>query len=191
MSSRRPPRSPRTVRSPEVLERLERSRARIRERRELARQRERTITDAVKRYLNHWQAITACETERDQEVEALRQQIRAVESRTAGEIARHRADQARAAALIRDQGQNDDDVAELLEISTKQARQLINAGRATASTTSPNVSSKATTTPTQQPYRDARHVDVNPVREKLAGEGTESADAVESSGPRPPHRVIT
>jgi hypothetical protein len=146
---------------------LERSRARVRERRELARQRERTITDAVKRYLNHWQAITACETERDQEVEALRQQIRAVESRTAGEIARHRADQARAAALTRDQGQSDDDVAELLEISTKQARQLINAGRATASTTSPNVSSKATTTPTQQPYRDARHVDVEPCGKSL------------------------
>lgn len=131
MSSRRSPRSPRTSRSPEVLERLERSRARIRERRALARQRERTIADAVKRYLNDWQAIRACETKRDQEIEVLREQISVVESRATAEIARYHADQALAAALIRDQGQSDDDVAQLLEVNVKHARQLINAGRAT------------------------------------------------------------
>ncbi|WP_433621036.1 hypothetical protein [Nocardia sp. CA-120079] len=137
----------------------------------------------MKRYLDHWQAITACETARDQEVEALRQQISVVESRTAEEIARHRVDQALAAALIRDLGQSDDDVAELLEISGKHARQLINAGRATGSTTSPKTSSKGTTTPTQPPYRDAQHVDVNPVPGNLAGQGgTESDDGQESSG---------
>ncbi|MFX0575057.1 hypothetical protein [Nocardia nepalensis] len=161
---------------------MERSHARIRARREEAREKERTIADAVKRYLNHWQAITAREAERDQEVEALRLQISVVESRAAEDIARLRADQARAAALIRDQGQSDDDVAELLEISTKHARQLINAGRATGSTTSPNVPLKSATTLTQQPHRDAPGVDLNPVPEKLAGEGAEPADAVETSG---------
>lgn len=189
MSLRRPPRSPRTPRSPEVLERLERSRTRIRARREESRQKERMIADAVKRYLNDWQAITARETERDQEVEALRQQISAVESRAAEDIARLRAGQARAAAVIRDQGQSDDDVAELLEISSKHARQLINAGRAAGSTTSPNVPLKGTTMPTQQPHRDAPGVDMNPVPEKLAGEGAEPADAVQQA--RTPHRAIT
>ncbi|MEU6185889.1 hypothetical protein [Nocardia sp. NPDC047038] len=75
MSSRRPPRSPRTARSPEVVARLERSRARSKQRRELACQRERAIHEAVKRYLAGWAAITACETTRDHEIAALRQQI--------------------------------------------------------------------------------------------------------------------
>ncbi|MEV6334645.1 hypothetical protein AB0M12_07995 [Nocardia vinacea] len=148
MSLRRPPRSPRTVRSPEALERLERSRARIRERREQERQRERAITDAVKRYLIDWQAITTCEAKRDQEIEALRQQISAVESRAIEEIARHRADQAVAAAVIRDQDQTDEDVADLLEISVKQARQLITAARATGGAMSASASPKPTATPT-------------------------------------------
>ncbi|MFI7672036.1 hypothetical protein [Nocardia sp. NPDC049526] len=148
MSLRRPPRSLRTVRSPEALERLERSRARIRERREQARQRERAITDAVKRYLIDWQAITTCEAKRDQEIEALRQQISAVESRAIEEIARHRADQAVAAAVIRDQDQTDEDVADLLEISVKQARQLITAARATGGTMSASASPKPTATST-------------------------------------------
>ncbi|WP_433205187.1 hypothetical protein ACQP1G_17565 [Nocardia sp. CA-107356] len=125
----------------------------------------------MKRYLYDWQAITACETKRDQEIEVLRQQIRAVESRAAEEIALHHADQAVAAALIRDQGQSDDDVAELLEISTKHARQLINAGRA-ASEEMPLSASpeKATMTPTVQPEQDGRHVAVNVIEETLAGE---------------------
>lgn len=151
MSSLRPPRSPRIVRSPETLERLERSRARIRERREQARQRERAITDAVKRYLIDWQAITTCEAKRDREIEALRQQISAVESRASEEIARHRADQAVAAAVIRDQDQTDEDVADLLEISVKQARQLITAARATGGTMSASPSLKPTATPTTSP----------------------------------------
>ncbi|MEV6138139.1 hypothetical protein AB0L63_19155 [Nocardia sp. NPDC051990] len=135
MSSHRPPQSLRTVRSPEVVERLERSRDRIRERRALARQRERTITEAVKRYLTAWQAITACETKRDNQIKALREQITEVESRAAQEIAGYRGDQAEAAAVIRDHGQTDDDVAELLEIGTKQARQLIATARAHRATT--------------------------------------------------------
>jgi hypothetical protein len=124
---------------------------RIRERRALARQRERAITDAVKRYLTDWQAITTCEAKRDQEIEALRQQISAVESRATEEIARHRADQALAAAVIRDQDQTGEDVADLLEISVKQARQLITAARATDGTMSASASPKPTATPIISP----------------------------------------
>jgi hypothetical protein len=60
----------------------------------LARQRERTIADAVKRYADDWQSITACEAKRAGEIEALREQIRAIESRSADKVARHHADQA-------------------------------------------------------------------------------------------------
>ncbi|WP_433709652.1 hypothetical protein ACQP2U_24630 [Nocardia sp. CA-084685] len=187
MSSHRPSRSPRTIRSPEVVERLQRSRDRIRERRALARQRERTITEAVKRYLSNWQAITACEAKRDNEIEALRQQISEVESRAAREIARHRGDQAEAAAVIRDHGQTDDDVAELLEISTKQARQLITAGRAHRGTPSPGASPASTAAPTEQPEH-ARHVPAERSRQELREEitdpvGTGAARASTPPGP--------
>ncbi|MEU2258470.1 hypothetical protein ABZ540_35490 [Nocardia xishanensis] len=135
MPNSRPKRSPRTRRGPEVRQRLERSRDRVRARRQQARQREQRITAAVKQYITAWEAITVCEATRDGEVEALRQQITRVQERAAEQIAAHRAQQALAAATIRDQGQTDDDVAELLEISTKQARQLITAARANTDTT--------------------------------------------------------
>ncbi|MBF6339826.1 hypothetical protein IU450_28625 [Nocardia abscessus] len=83
----------------------------------------------MKRYLRDWAAITACETKRDQDIDILREQISAIETQAAQDIARYHADQAAAAAVIREQGQSDDEVAELLEISPKQARQLINAAR--------------------------------------------------------------
>ncbi|WP_109527442.1 MULTISPECIES: hypothetical protein [Nocardia] len=138
MSSRRLPRSPRNSASPELVERLERSRERVRQRRVLARQREQTIAAAVRRYLQAWQAITACEAARDREVADLRDRISAVQDRATEEITRLHADQAATAALIRDQGQSDDDVADLLEISAKQARQLISTARAHASDPQPS-----------------------------------------------------
>jgi hypothetical protein len=153
---------------------------RVRERRVLAHQRERAIADAVKRYVEDWQAITACEAKRDSEIEALREQISAIESRTAEEVARHRADQAAAAAVIRDQGQTDDDVAELLEINTRQARQLINAARAQRSTTP-----TSTTTPTSQ-REDARLVSANPDPDKRSGPISAPHDSV---GPHTPTSV--
>ncbi|WP_039804531.1 hypothetical protein [Nocardia araoensis] len=137
MSSRRPPRSPRTARSPEVAARLERSRARSKQRRELARQRERAIHEAVKRYLADWAAITACETTRDHDIAALRQQISDLEARAASEIARYRADQAAAAAAIRDRGGSEQDIADLLEISLKEVRQLLTAARTHPNPTTP------------------------------------------------------
>ncbi|MGW4330458.1 hypothetical protein ACWEKR_31770 [Nocardia sp. NPDC004573] len=137
MSSRRPPRSPRTARSPEVAARLERSRARSKQRRELARQRERAIHEAVKRYLADWAAITACETARDHDIAALRQQISDLEARAASEIARYRADQAEAAAVIRERGGSEEDIADLLEISLKEVRQLLTAARTHPNPTTP------------------------------------------------------
>jgi hypothetical protein len=179
MSTRRPPRSPRTDRSPEVVERLERSRDRIRERRTLARQRERAITEAVKRYLSDWESITACETKRDNEIKALRQQITDVESRAAQEIAGYRADQAEAAAVIRDHGQTDDDVAELLEISAKQARLLITAARAHRATTSAGAPPTGTSTLAEHPEH-AHHVPTDPsARQRTEQQVTDPVDTVD------------
>ena len=129
MAERRPPRSPRTARSPEMTQRVQRSRERVRRRRELARERDREVSAAVRRYLTDWQAITACETKRDAEITELRRRISVVEE-AATQIAGLRADQGHAAAIIRDQpGHTDDDVADLLEITPKQVRQLITLAR--------------------------------------------------------------
>ncbi len=130
MPTSRPKRPSRTPRRPEVRARLERSRERVRARRQRTRQREQLITAAVNQYIAAWEAITVCETTRDHEIDDLREQIARVQERTAEQIAAHRAQQALAAAAIRDQGQTDDDVADLLEITAKQARQLITAARA-------------------------------------------------------------
>ncbi|WP_410874778.1 hypothetical protein [Nocardia sp. A7] len=129
MSSSRPPRSPRAARSPELIDRLERSRERVRKRRERARERERVIAGAVKRYLDAWQAITLRETERDAAIDGLRRQISDIENRAVEDIAGLRGDQAGAAVTIREQGQTDDDIADLLEIGVKQVRQLISFAR--------------------------------------------------------------
>ncbi|MGY2087826.1 MULTISPECIES: hypothetical protein [Nocardia] len=180
MSSRRPPRSPRAARSPEVVARLERSRARSKQRRELARQRERTIHEAVKRYLTDWAAITACETTRDENIAALHKQISDVEAAAAQEIARHRADQAEAAAVIRDHGASEDELADLLEISTKQARQLITIARAHRDTTSPEEAPAPTGAPTGRLER-ARHGTTDSGHS--AKQITEAVDTVESPVP--------
>jgi hypothetical protein len=145
------------------------------------------ITEAVKRYLSDWQAITACEAKRDNEIEALRQQISDVESRAAREIARYRGDQAEAAAVIRDQSQTDDDVAELLEISTKQARQLITTARARRSTPSPGAAPAPSAAPTEQPEH-ARHVPADlsreePQEQNIDPDGTVDARASARPGP--------
>ncbi|WP_433678167.1 hypothetical protein [Nocardia sp. CA-119907] len=139
----------------------------------------------MKRYLSDWQAITACEAKRDSEIEALRQQISEVESRTAREISRHRADQAEAAAVIRDHGQTDDDVAELLEISTKQARQLITTARAHRGTPSLGASPTSTATPTEHPERP-RHVPADPSRQQRPQQVSDPAATVEGRTPVQP-----
>ncbi len=113
-----------------MTQRVERSRERVRRRRELARERDRAIAAAVRRYLADWQAITDCEAKREAEVAELRRQISVVEDEAARKIATLRADQGSAAMTIRDQpGHTDDDVADLLEITPKQVRQLISLAR--------------------------------------------------------------
>ncbi|MFX0575084.1 hypothetical protein [Nocardia nepalensis] len=129
----------RGTRSPEVVARLERSRARIRDRRDAARKREQAVTCEVKRYIAAWQAITSIEQARDDDIAALQQQIAAARERAAAEIAEHRHRQALAAARIREQGNTDEDVADLLEITPKQVRQLVAAANDATKTCDPDV----------------------------------------------------
>ncbi|WP_063047951.1 hypothetical protein [Nocardia pseudovaccinii] len=128
------PRRARGTRSPEAAERIRRSRALIRDRRDAARKREQAVTAAVTRYITAWQEITNIERARDDRIAALQQQITAAKERAATEKAEHQQRQALAAATIREQGNTDDEVAELLEITPKQARQLIAAANDGAKT---------------------------------------------------------
>lgn len=122
---KRKPRRARRSSSPAVIERLERSRNRIRERRAAAAKKEQVVTAAVEEYIRAWHAITTAEQARDDQIAALEQQINTVREHAASEVAAQRRHQARAAAMIREQGNRDEDVADLLEITAKEVRQLI------------------------------------------------------------------
>ena len=119
------PGRPRQARSPEVVERLQRSQDRLRQRRAVARERERAVRAAVKEYIAAWQAITGLEQDCDHEVSRLERQMVEARQRAQAGVAEHRHRQARAALAIREQGHRDEDIAELLEITVKQARQLM------------------------------------------------------------------
>ncbi|WP_433655151.1 hypothetical protein ACQPW1_30105 [Nocardia sp. CA-128927] len=125
----KPKPSPRPPRHLEASERLERNRERVEKRRARARQREKAITAAVKQYVAAWVAIDECESKRDRDLETYRQQMQQLKTGAEEELAGYRGEQAAAAAALREEGQSDDDVAELLEITPRQARQLIAAAR--------------------------------------------------------------
>jgi len=91
--------------------------------------REQVIFAAVKRYIEAWQAITARESKRDSDIEQLRRRITEVEAEATVEIDRYRVAQASVAAILREQGQSDDDIAELLEITSKEVRRLLGLAR--------------------------------------------------------------
>lgn len=153
MDNRKPRRARRTS-SPAVIERLERSRNRIRERRAAAAKRERIVVAAVEEYIRAWHAITTAEQARDDQIAALEQQINTVREHAASEVAAQRRHQALAAAMIRQQGHRDDDVADLLEITPKEVRQLI----ASANTTT----SRTTEPSTRKPDGSATSQDISP-----------------------------
>ncbi|MEV0110580.1 hypothetical protein AB0H42_30175 [Nocardia sp. NPDC050799] len=122
-------RSSKARRSPEALDRIQRSQERVKARRDAARLQEQIILEAVKRHIDAWQSIGARESQRDSDIEQLRGRIAEVEADAAAEIDRHRVTQAGGAATLREQGQTDDDIAELLEITPKEARRLLGLAR--------------------------------------------------------------
>ncbi|MBF6173594.1 hypothetical protein [Nocardia blacklockiae] len=126
MEKKRRPRAGRSAgRSPEVVARLERLRQQTVDRRAVAREKEKTVTSAVRSYISAWHAITLIEQRRDREISALRQQIDDAAARAAAEIGEFQRAQADTAATIQTAGHSDSEIAELLEITPKQVRQLL------------------------------------------------------------------
>ncbi|WP_433662346.1 hypothetical protein ACQPW1_09420 [Nocardia sp. CA-128927] len=134
-----------------MSERLERNRERVEKRRARARQREKAITAAVKRYVAVWVAIDECESKRDRDLESYRQQMQQLKIGAEEELAGYRGEQAAAAVALREEGQSDDDVAELLEITPRQARQLISAARSAAHESGPSGGSGKATPEVKSP----------------------------------------
>lgn len=109
---------------------LRHSREVLDRRRAVERRREQNVSDAIREYWSAWQAISTIEQRRDRRIRALRDKIGHLEQAAATEIAVHHDRQAAAVARMKEQGCSTDDIAELLEISLKGARQLLAAGRA-------------------------------------------------------------
>ncbi|MGW5106131.1 hypothetical protein [Nocardia sp. NPDC004123] len=141
------------ARSPELVARLQRSRQRSLQRRADAAAREKAITRAVGDYLAAWNAISHAEQSRDREVAALRAQIDTVITRAASEITTHEDVQATAAAAVRAHVQTDEELADLLEITVKRARQLLAGSRATGPEQSSRKTPSKKTDPTNLPTR--------------------------------------
>ncbi|WP_433566869.1 hypothetical protein ACQP1O_17770 [Nocardia sp. CA-151230] len=149
----RPRRTRSADRSPEVVARLQRSRQRSLQRRTDAAVREKAITRAVGDYLAAWSAITSVEQRRDSDVAALRAQIDSVITGAAAEITTHEDAQAAAAAAVRAHVQTDEELADLLEITVKRARQLLAGSRATNPEQSRRKTSSKKPDPTSLPTR--------------------------------------
>ncbi|MCC3318247.1 hypothetical protein [Nocardia africana] len=98
-------------------------------RRALERRREQNVSAAVRQYWSAWQAISTIEQRRDRRIRALHDKIRHLEEAAATDIAVHRTRQAAAVVRMNEHGCSTDDIAELLEISVRGARQLLAAGQ--------------------------------------------------------------
>lgn len=133
MDENRRPRPARIRRgsSPEVAARLQRSRRRALDRRVAQREREKIVTAAVRDYITAWHAIKLVEQRRDAAIDDLKHRIDDVTAHAEQEVAGHEQAQAAAASAIQQEGHTETEIAELLEISTKRARQLISAARQT------------------------------------------------------------
>ncbi len=121
----------RSKRDPDVRQRLNQIRELMKVRRAQARDREVATTEAVTTYLLAAGSIGECVASRDKRIDELRTRIEQVERDHTTEVARWRGQQARAVTAIRDLGETDDGISELLELTTKQVRQLLALDRAT------------------------------------------------------------
>lgn len=130
MNDPRTSRSARGQEAGELAARLHHSRQVMDRRRAVERQREQNVSDAVREYWSAWQAISTIEQRRDRRIRALHDKIGHLEQAAATEIAVHHTRQTSAVARMNEHGCSTDDIAELLEISVKNARQLLAAGRA-------------------------------------------------------------
>ena len=119
----------RSKRDPELSRRLDEVHNLMKVRRSEAERRETAMMDAVQVYLRAAGSIRKCTGLRDQRVSELRKRIEQLESEYEAEVTQWRGQQAGAVAAMRDLGESDDSIGELLELPNKQVRQLMASAR--------------------------------------------------------------
>ncbi|MEU5762256.1 hypothetical protein [Nocardia sp. NPDC047648] len=112
-----------------VAEELEKRRTRRVERHAAVRERQARIDAAEKQYTEAWTGTKVADNDLAAEIAVLQQRIEEARSRTAAQIAEYRRHQALAAAAIRREGCNVEEVADILDVSQKEARQLLSEAR--------------------------------------------------------------
>lgn len=122
----------RARRPTEAAARLERLRQRNAEQLEAQREAERRIETALKSYVDADVSIHAVEQDRDDKLASLERQIEQTRTATQEKVEDLRARQAMAVWDISDAGRTVEQIAELLEVSQKEARRLLHAGRTAA-----------------------------------------------------------
>lgn len=143
-----------------VRAQVERARARMDQRRADQKIRDRHVSAAVKQFATAAAAVTAREEARDRQVTALQQEIQATHVAAAEAIAEHRVQQRMALTLMKDQGQTDGDIAELLDLTARQVRQLL----AVSARTSPETDTPPSAGVSVGEPVDLRHRDTPPER---------------------------
>ncbi|MGW6730669.1 hypothetical protein ACWF9G_32620 [Nocardia sp. NPDC055029] len=122
----------RSKRDPELVRRLDQVRQVMKVRRTEAERRAAATMDAVQTYLHAAGVIRQSLAVRDQRIGELRRQIEQLEREHEAEAARWRARQASAVAAMRELGESDDGIGQLLELTGRQLRQLMAAAARTA-----------------------------------------------------------
>ncbi|MFD9547960.1 hypothetical protein ACFWBG_11295 [Nocardia salmonicida] len=120
----------RSKRDPELSRRLDEVHNLMKARRSEAERRETATMDAVQTYLQASGSIRQCTAMRDQRVGELRSRIEQLEREHQEEVTRWREQQAGAVTAMRELGEPDASIGELLELTTKQVRQLMASARA-------------------------------------------------------------
>ncbi|MGW5219939.1 hypothetical protein ACWEQA_18905 [Nocardia sp. NPDC004085] len=108
-----------------VAEELEKRRTRRVERHAAVRERQARIDAAEKQYTEAWTGTKVAENDLADEIAVLQRRIEEARSRTAAQIAECRRHQALAAAAIRREGCNVEELADILDVSQNEARQLL------------------------------------------------------------------
>ncbi|MFF2397404.1 hypothetical protein [Nocardia sp. NPDC058114] len=124
----------RSKRDPELSRRLDEVHNVMKVRRDAAERRETATMDAVQTYLHASGSIRRCTAIRDQRVGELRSRIEQLEREHQAEVARWRGQQAGAVTAMRELGESDTGIGELLELTSKQVRQLMASARASEQT---------------------------------------------------------
>ncbi len=120
----------RSKRDPESSRRLDEVQKLMKARREAARHRETATMDAVQTYLHAAGAIRQRTGIHEQRVGELRQRIEQLEREYDAEVTRWRGEQAGAVTAMRELGETDASIGALLELTSKQLRQLTALARA-------------------------------------------------------------